>query len=157
MEETIRDVMTRDVQCANPTMTIQDVARVMKSRDIGALPVCEGRKVVGMITDRDITVRGVADGRNPGATPVSDVMSRQVVSIKEDTGLGEAERLMHDQQLRRLPVVNGDNELVGILAMAKVAHKESPEQTGKGVKGASQLATPVPMEPREKKKRQKAR
>jgi CBS domain-containing protein len=157
MEEAIRDIMTREVESAQPDMTIQDAARMMKSNDIGALPVCEGRKVVGMVTDRDITIRGVADGKDPASTRVGEVMSRQVFSVKEDARLAEAERLMHDQQLRRLPVVNGEGDLVGFLAMAKVAQAESSEQAGKVIKGVSKPSKPAPMESNEKKKRQKAR
>src|SRR4029078_3511166 len=97
MEAASRDNMTREVESAQPDMTIQDAAQMMKTRDIGSLPVCEGRKVVGMVTDRDITIRGVADGRPPSSTRVAEVMSRQVISVKEDARLGEAERLMHDQ------------------------------------------------------------
>jgi CBS domain-containing protein len=157
MEAAIRDIMTREVESAQPDMTIQDAARMMKSRDIGSLPVCEGRKVVGVVTDRDITIRGVADGRAPDSTRVEEVMSRQVFSVKEDARLGEAERLMHDQQLRRLPVVNGDGDLVGYLALAKVARTETAEQAGKVIQGVSQESKPAPMGSHEKKKRQKSR
>jgi CBS domain-containing protein len=157
METAIRDIMTREVEAAQPDMTIQDAAQMMKTRDIGSLPVCEGRKVVGMVTDRDITIRGVADGRPPSSTRVEEVMSRQVISVKEDARLGEAERLMHDRQLRRLPVVNGEGDLVGYLALAKVAREESSEQAGKVIKGVSEKSKPAPMETNEKKKRQKSR
>jgi CBS domain-containing protein len=157
MEAAIRDIMTREVESAQPDMTIRDAAQMMKSRDIGSLPVCEGRKVVGMVTDRDITIRGVADGRDPASTRVGEVMSRQVFSVKEDARLGEAERLMHDQQLRRLPVVNGEGDLVGYLALAKLARAESAEQAGKVIKGVSEKSRPAPMEAHEKKKRQKSR
>ena len=157
MEAAIRDIMTREVESAQPDMTIQDAARMMKSRDIGSLPVCEGRKVIGVVTDRDITIRGVADGRAPGSTRVEEVMSRQVFSVKEDARLVEAERLMHDQQLRRLPVVNGEGDLVGYLALAKLARTESAEQAGKVIQGVSQTSKPAPMESHEKKKRQKSR
>ena len=157
MEESIREIMTREVEAAQPDMTIQDAARLMKDKDIGSLPVCEGRKVVGMVTDRDITVRGVAEGRNPGSTRVGDVMSRDVISVKDDSKLGDAERLMHDRQLRRLPVLNGEGELVGYLAMARIARNESPERAGRVLKGVSESASPPPMESYGKKKRSKSR
>lgn len=156
MEATIRDVMTKEVESARPDMTLKDAAQIMKDRNIGSLPVCEGRKVVGMVTDRDITVRGVADGKDPASTRVSDLMSREVVSVKEDARVSEAERLMHDQQLRRLPVLNGAGELVGYLALATLARTESPEKTGKVVKGVSHPSKPAPMETDEKKRRRKA-
>jgi len=156
MDEMIRDVMTREVECARPDMTLVDVARVMKDKNLGSLPVCEGTAVAGMITDRDITVRGVAEGRDPSATKVTEVMSREVVTVKEDSRLEEAERLMHDRQLRRLPVVNDQGELTGFLSLAKVARTEGPEQVGKVVKGVSQPSKPASMHPYEKKKRRKA-
>ena len=157
MEESIREIMTREVEAAQPDMTIQDAARLMKDKDIGSLPVCEGRKVVGMVTDRDITVRGVAEGRNPGSTRVGDVMSRDVISVKDDSKLDDAERLMHDRQLRRLPVLNGEGELVGYLAMARVARNATPERAGRVLKGVSESAAPPPMESYGKKKRSKSR
>jgi len=146
MAQTIRDIMTKDVETVSPESTLKDAATVMKSRDIGSLPVVEGKKVAGVVTDRDITIRGVAEGRDPGSTRVGDVMSREIVTVREDSDLKEAERLMHDRQLRRLPVVNAADELVGYLAMAKVARTESPEEAGKVIKGVSQQGKPAPME-----------
>src|SRR5947207_2771425 len=135
MTQTIRDVMTRDVETATPDTTIKDAAELLRSKDIGSLPVCDGRKVVGVITDRDIATRAVAQGCDPGSTRVSEVMTKEVVSVRESSDLSEAERLMHDRQLRRLPVLNDQGELVGYLAMAKIARTESPEQAGKVIKG----------------------
>jgi len=134
----IRDLMSKDVQCASPETTLKDAASTMKTRDFGSMPVCEGRRVVGVITDRDIAIRGVAEGRDPGSTRVREVMSKDIVSVREDADLEEAERLMHDRQLRRLPVLNGQDELVGYLAMAKIARTESPEEAGKVLQGVSQ-------------------
>ena len=139
---TIKDIMTRDVEVATPDMTLKDAARLMKSKDIGSLPICEGRKVTAVVTDRDITIRGVAEGRDPATTKVSQVMSREVVTVREDDDLREAERLMRDRQLRRLPVVNDRDELVGYLAMAKVAREESPERAGDVLKGVSRPSSP---------------
>ena len=156
MDEVIRDVMTREVECARPDMTLREVARIMKDQNLGSLPVCEGTSIAGMITDRDITVRGVAEGRDPAATKVSEVMSREVVTVKEDSRLDEAERLMHDRQLRRLPVVNDKGEMTGFLSLAKVARTEGSEQIGRVIKGVSQPSTPAPMHSFEKKKRRKA-
>src|SRR5688572_19339315 len=153
--EAIKDIMTRDVECASPDMTIKDAAEIMKSKDIGSLPVCEGRKLVGIVTDRDITIRAVAAGRDPASTKAGEVMSGQVVTVREDADLKEAERLMHDQQLRRLPVVNARGELTGYLALAKIARKESPEQAGKVIKGVSQPSKPAPMESYTKKPKRK--
>jgi CBS domain-containing protein len=155
MNETIRDVMTRNVETAQPDTTIKDAAQMMKAKDFGSLPVCEGRKVVGVITDRDITIRGVAEARDLGSTRVGELMSKEVVSVREDSDLKEAERLMHDRQLRRLPVLDAEGNLVGYLALAKVARTESPEQAGKVIKGVSQPSTPAPMESYGREKQQK--
>jgi CBS domain-containing protein len=155
MPQTIRDIMTKDVQTVNPESTIKDAAQLMKSNDFGSLPVCEGRKVVGMITDRDIAIRGVAEGRDPGSTRVGEVMTKEIVSVRETSDLKEAERIMHDRQLRRLPVLNEQGELVGYLAMAKIARTETPEEAGKVIKGVSQPSKPASMESYEQKKRQR--
>ena len=151
----IKDIMTRDVECATPDMTIQEGAEIMKSVDIGSLPVCEGRKVVGIITDRDITIRAVASGRDPGSTKVGEIMSGQIVTVREDDDLREAERLMHDHQLRRLPVVDARGDLVGYLALAKVARQETLTRAGQVIKGVSQSSKPAPMESFGKKPRRK--
>jgi CBS domain-containing protein len=156
MDEAIRDVMTRDVECARQDMTMQAIAKLMKDKNLGSLPVCEDRKVIGMITDRDVTIRGVAEGRDPGSTEVADLMSREVVCVKEDARLADAEKLMHDRQLRRLPVINEQGELVGYLSMAKIARTESPEQIGKVMKGVSQPSKPAPLHLMEQKRRRKA-
>src|SRR5262245_16625605 len=131
MSKIVRDVMTRKVESARPDMTVKEVALIMKDRNIGSCPVAEQRRIVGLITDRDITVRSVAEGRDPSTTRVADVMSKDVVTIREDDPLENAERLMHDRQLRRLAVVNDQGELTGYLAMARIAREESPEQAGK--------------------------
>jgi len=146
MSKNVKEVMTRNVESARPEMTVKEVAQIMKDRNIGSLPVADQRHVEGLITDRDITIRIVAEGRDPSATRVADVMSRDVVSVKEDDPLENAERLMHDRQLRRLPVVNEQGELTGYLAMARIAREESPEQAGKVLKGVSQSSQPQSME-----------
>lgn len=152
MKDTIRNVMTRDVEKASPETTLQDAAQMMRSRDIGSLPVCEGRRVVGVVTDRDIAVRGVAEGRDPGATPVREVMSTAVVSVREDADFAEAEKLMHDRQLRRLPVVDDQGELVGYLAMARVARTAGAKQSGRILRGVSEASTPEPIRTKGKKR-----
>ncbi len=138
MTQAIRDIMTKDIECASPESTVKDAASALKAHDIGSMPVCEGKRVVGIITDRDIAIRAVAEGLDPGSTKVRDVMSKDIVSIREDADLSEAERLMRDRQLRRLPVLNGEGNLVGYLAIAKIARTESPEEAGKVLQGVSQ-------------------
>jgi CBS domain-containing protein len=155
MAQAVRDIMSKDVQSVQPDSTLKDAAQLLKSRDIGSVPVVEGRRIGGILTDRDIAIRGVAEGRDPGSTRVSEVMSKDVVTVQEDADLQEAERLMHDHQLRRLPVVNAQGELVGYLAMAKVARTETPEKTGKVLQGVSQASKPAPMDSGGSKRRQK--
>jgi CBS domain-containing protein len=144
---TVKEVMSRDVEVARPDMTVKEAAERMKVRDIGSLPVCKNNRVIGVITDRDITVRVSAAGRAATATNVSDVMTDKVFTVNENAALEEAERIMHDEQIRRLPVVRSDGELVGYLSQAKVARTEGEVQAGRVLKGISQPTKPEPLEP----------
>src|SRR5688500_3847927 len=117
----VRDAMTRDVRIANPGQPIRDVARVMAEIDAGSMPVGENDRLVGMITDRDITVRAVAQGKGPD-TLVRDVMSaEQVLYCFEDEDIDEVAKNMADVKVRRLPVVNRDKRLVGIISLGDLA------------------------------------
>jgi len=151
----IKDVMTREVETARPDMSLKEAGERMKARNVGSLPVCQERRVVGIITDRDITIRAVAEGRDPGATSVSEVMTRNVVTVTEDQDLQEAEKLMHDHQIRRLPVTDANLDLIGYLALAKIARTADESRGGKVLKGISEPSKPPPMEaaPRKKRKR----
>lgn len=133
----VRDVMSRDVLTASPHMRLRDAAEVMRSWDIGSLPVCEDRKVVGIVTDRDITVRGTAEGMDPATTRIEEVMTRDIIMVREDADLDEAGRIMGQWQLRRLPVLNAKNELVGYLSMAKIVRQEGPAEAGKVIQEVS--------------------
>jgi CBS domain-containing protein len=129
--------MSRDVCLATPGQSIRDAARMMADRDIGALPVSEGDRLVGMITDRDIALRAVAEGLGPD-TKIADVMSReQVLYCFEDDDLDDVAANMGKIQVRRLPVVNRDKRLVGIVALGDLAAFEDARQTGKAVAGIS--------------------
>jgi CBS domain-containing protein len=116
----VSELMTRDVRVASPDETIQEAAQVMKGFDIGVLPVGQENRLVGMITDRDIAVRGVAEGKAPDAK-VRDVMSTEVKYCFDDQDLDEVTRNMGDIQVRRLPVVDRKKRLVGILSLSDVA------------------------------------
>lgn len=122
----VRDAMTRDVRLVRPEQTLQDAARLMAELDIGCLPVEENDRMVGMITDRDIAVRAVAEGRN-SQTPVRDVMSRNVKYCYDDQSVEEVTRNMADIRVRRLPVVNRNKRLVGILALGDLAIEEGAQ------------------------------
>ena len=119
----IKDVMSRDVQVISPDATIAEAARYMRDGDFGMMPVGENDRMVGAISDRDIAVRGVAEGRD-GKAKVRDVMSEGIHWAYEDESVERAAQIMAQYQIRRLPVVNRDKRLVGILALADVAVKE---------------------------------
>ena len=132
----VSKVMTRDVQLITPTQTIRDAARMMLELDAGALPVQEDDRLVGMITDRDIAVRAVADGKSPD-TPVRDVMSREVLYCFDDQEMKDIARNMGEVKVRRLPVVNRDKRLVGIVSLGDLALNQEPELTSSAVTNIS--------------------
>ena len=113
----LKDVMTPEVEVIPPEASIYAAATTMSHRDIGPLPVCDGEHVVGMLTDRDITVRAVAAGRAPLTTQVREVMTLDVVYGFEDQAVEDAARLMEQYQIRRLPVLNRSQQLVGMVAL----------------------------------------
>lgn len=117
----VSEIMTRDVRVASPQDSVQQAAQCMKDLDVGSLPVCDGRKLLGMITDRDITIRASAAGLSPTATRVSEVMSPELLWCSEDASAEEVLRNMGDTQVRRLPVLNADKELVGIVSLGDLA------------------------------------
>src|SRR3954451_13713623 len=107
----VRDIMTADVEVIGPGDTLEYAARKMDDLNVGPVPVCEGNRVVGMLTDRDITVRATAAGCDPKTTLVCDAMSPDVISCYEDQDVREAAKLMKEKQIRRLLVLNRDNDL----------------------------------------------
>ena len=123
----VRDVMTTAVEKVSPSGSLQDAAERMKDLDVGLLPVCENDRLVGMITDRDITVRSTADCCDPQTTTVKDVMTPDVVYCFEDQDVREAARLMQEQQVRRLVVLNRDKRLVGIVSLGDLAVETGDE------------------------------
>lgn len=131
----VADAMTRDVRVAMPSETIYDAARAMEAMDIGALPVAQDQRLVGMITDRDITVRAVARGNGP-TTRVREVMSRELLYCYEDEDLDHVAANMAELRVRRLPVVNRDKRLVGILSLGDIAMAQSAE-AAKAIRGVS--------------------
>jgi CBS domain-containing protein len=117
----IRDIMTRQPRVIQPDATIADAAAMMRRLDVGALPVCDGSRLIGMLTDRDITLRSTAEGRDPHLTPVRDVMSPGVAWATEDDLVGEAARIMREHQIRRLPIVDERHSLVGVVSLGDLA------------------------------------
>jgi len=118
----VKDAMTAEVVCTPPEATLQEAAAQMKQLDVGTLPVCDDDdNLVGMITDRDITIRAVAKGRDPKATRVREVMTPEVIYCFEDQMCEEAAELMKGNKIRRLVVVNQDKKLAGILSLGDLA------------------------------------
>lgn len=132
----IRDVMTENPTTCKPSATIVDAAKVMAREDVGPIPVVEGGKLVGLVTDRDIVVRAVAEGRDIQKTTVGDVASKDVVTVTADEDLDRALQLMGKHQVRRIPVVEGDR-VIGIVAQADVALAADEEKTGEVVQQIS--------------------
>ena len=138
MGKSIRDAMTSNPKGVDTSTTIADAARLMKSEDVGPLPVVEGDRLVGMVTDRDIVLRVVAEGKDPQSATVGEIASRDLITVDPQQDLDEALRLMAQHQVRRLPVVEEDGRLVGILAQADVAREGRDAQTGQVVQEISE-------------------
>jgi CBS domain-containing protein len=118
----VRDIMTAGVECVQPTATLREAARKMKDLNVGPLPVCEdNERLVGMITDRDIAIRAVAEGDNPDVTPVSAVMTPKIIYCYDDEDVTDAAQMMQDNQVRRLAVLNRSKQLVGIVSLGDLA------------------------------------
>jgi CBS domain-containing protein len=133
----VSEAMTRDVRVARPDQMIQDAAKLMSEIDAGVLPVGDNDRLVGMITDRDIAVRAVAQGKGP-QTPVREVMTAEVKYCFDDEDTEHVARSMSDQQVRRLPVVNRDKRLVGILSLGDLAIMQGGAPAGEALAGISQ-------------------
>ena len=141
----VRDAMTGDVATARLDTTLDDIASMMKDENVGAIPVIEDGELAGIVTDRDIVIRCIADGRDPSDTTVEDVLSEQIQTIEPDADLEEAAQMMSGQQIRRLPVVE-DGVLIGMISLGDIAVKggdedvtgETLEDVSEGVKGSRQ-------------------
>ena len=133
----VSEAMTRDVRVASPNQTIQDAARLMAEVDTGVLPVGENDRLVGMITDRDIAVRGVAEGKGPQTT-IREVMTEHVHYCFEDEDTDDVAQKMADSQVRRLPVLNRDKRLVGILSLGDLAVMQGGRPAGEALAGISE-------------------
>jgi CBS domain-containing protein len=137
MAQSVRELMTSNPTTVRPESPVADAARLMGSEDVGSLPVVEGDMLVGVVTDRDIAVRIVAEGKDPQSTTVGDIQSSDPVTVTPDQGLDEALSEMAHHQVRRLPVVEGQ-KLVGVLAQADVAREAGDAQTGRVVEEISE-------------------
>ena len=137
----ISEVMTRGVEVIRPAETLQRAAQRMDELNVGALPVCDGQKLVGMITDRDITVRATAAGMDPNATSVFEVMTEQTRWCTEEQSVDEVMKQMADVQIRRLPVLDGQRQLVGIVSLGDLAVRQNTHIDG-ALRGISSPSEP---------------
>ena len=127
--ENVKDIMSKEIECCSLLDNMYEVAVKMKELNVGAIPIVDEERLVGMITDRDIVIRGVAE-KNPGSTKVEKIMSDQLVTVTSDTTTNQAAKLMAEHQIRRLPVVEGEN-LIGIVSLGDFAtHQLTDEQAG---------------------------
>ena len=139
----LKDVITSNVQVVAPDATIREAAALMKALDIGPLPVCDGRRLLGVVTDRDLTVRATADGRDPNTTRVREVMSEGVVTCFEDDDIVTVAQLMQREQIRRLPVLSRDKMLVGIVSLGDLAVEAGDDQADRPHAGGDLRAGPA--------------
>ncbi len=133
----ISECMTTSVKIASPDQTIAQAARMMQELDAGVLPVSEGDRLIGMITDRDIAIRAVGEGKSPD-TPIRDVMSREVMYCYEDDEADAVAQNMADIKVRRLPVLNHEKRLVGIVSLGDMAVIDGPDHAGEALCGISE-------------------
>lgn len=138
----VRDVMSRDVQVARPSDSLRDVATRMASGDFGFMPVADGDRLVGTVTDRDIVVRGVASGVGSDG-PIADVMTEKVQSCRDDDDLKTALDLMSSSQIRRLPIVDSQDRLVGVVSLGDLSVKVKEKYAGEALEEISRTATPT--------------
>jgi CBS domain-containing protein len=138
----ISEVMTREVETIAPEASVQDAARLMSELNIGALPVCDGGTLVGMVTDRDITLRATASGKAPQSTAVAEVMTEASTCCSESDSVDDVLRMMGDEQIRRVPVIDANRHLVGIVSLGDLATRQ-PAPTDQALSEVSQPSAPT--------------
>jgi len=137
MAKSARDIMTGDAECVQETDSILDAAKALADRDVGAMPICgEDNRLKGMLTDRDIVVKVLAQGKDPSSTKVSELAEGKPVTIGADDSIDEALKTMSDHKVRRLPVIDG-HDLIGIISQADIARNLEDEKTGDLVEAIS--------------------
>jgi CBS domain-containing protein len=137
----VHQVMSDRPRCVTPETSVSEAAQLMESEDIGSLPILDGEQLSGVVTDRDIVIRAVAKGKDPRGMPVREVASSELITVNANDDLSEALRLMATEKVRRLPVVDDDNKLVGIIAQADVAGQASEKAVGEMVEEISKSPT----------------
>ena len=126
----VRDVMTARPRCAAPDTPLSQVAELMETQDIGAIPILDGDRLAGMITDRDIVVRAVAEDKDPRAMPSREISTGELVTARPDQDLSDALHLMAQHQVRRLPVTDDQNRLAGVVSQADIALEANDKSVG---------------------------
>jgi CBS domain-containing protein len=129
----VRDVMSSRPRVASPDTPLTQIAELMASEDVGAIPILEGEQLAGMITDRDIVVRAVAKGKNPQGMPAREVWSRDIVCVQPDQDLDDVLQVMAEHQVRRVPVVDEDKRLIGVISQADIALEAKEKDVGETI------------------------
>lgn len=138
MAKQIKDFMSSRVDTLSPDQTVAEAAKMMRDDDVGAIPVAENDRLIGMVTDRDIVVRSLANGRDASQMPVREVMSDKLLYCFEDQDIAEVAQNMGDQQVRRLPVMNRDKQLVGIVSLGDIAARGAQQTAGEALEQIAQ-------------------
>ena len=133
----VSDVMTRDVKTVSPDQSAREAASFMLQADAGAIPVTDGDRLIGMITDRDIAVRGIAEGRGPD-TPVRELMTEEIISVRIDDDCDDVASRMSEEQVRRLPVVDENDRLCGIVSLGDLAREGASDTAEEALEGVSE-------------------
>lgn len=133
----VKDVMHKGVQWVDPSTKVSKLAQLMREHDIGALPVGENDRLIGMVTDRDIVCRGFANGKAAGELTAREVMSKGIVYCRDDEDIDDATRIMEQKQIRRLPVINDKKRMVGMLSLGDISHASARELSGEVLQAVS--------------------
>jgi CBS domain-containing protein len=134
----LKEIMTRDVEVIHPDDSLQTAAQKMRERDIGCLPVCVGDRLIGAVTDRDIIVRVIAEGKDPMTMMGRNVATSPVIYCFEDQDIDEATRIMQENQIRRLVILNHDKRLVGVVSLGDVARNRPADRSGEVLQSVSE-------------------
>lgn len=126
----VRQAMHAGVDWCAPETLLSDIARIMRDADVGAVPIGENDRLIGMVTDRDIVCRGLADGKDPASLTARDVMTEGIVYCTEDAEIDDAIHMMENKQVRRMPVINDKKRMTGMLSLGDLSHAASREMTG---------------------------
>jgi CBS domain-containing protein len=139
----IREIMTPDAQCVGPEETLVEAAGLMRQLDVGVLPVCDDGEIIGIVTDRDIAIRAVAEGRSPAATIVREIMSPGTVCVYDDQDVDDVVHILEEHKIRRAPVINRESRLVGIVSLGDIAVDASAALSAEALRCVSQPSEPV--------------